>query len=186
MKIRVTAVIILSVLCFVSRGVMSADKATDPGSVMIGGGLSFSSFSDDRYQDKINTLILEPDVMVFLVPGFSVGVELSFNRLSQGDYSLTAHKYLGKVQYIAALEYSIRPYVQAGFGFIRSSVDSDYGHSENGWTAKGGIGIYAFLNEHYAIRSGFDLEHDNWNISEGESQNANTFSVTLGFEGFIF
>jgi|WetSurMetagenome_2_1015567.scaffolds.fasta_scaffold15984_2 hypothetical protein len=174
----------------------AAESATERGSVMLGGALSFSSVSGSGSHDQ-NILALAPRAMVFLANGFAIGAEAAFLRSSRGDYVSAVHRYLGELLFIAPLEARIRPYVQGGFGFIRSSgsypsyysyppESGIFSYSENGWAVAVGVGAYAFLNEHYAIRAGINFDHDVLMISQGNNSSTNTFSLSIGFDGFVF
>jgi len=168
----------------------SAESATGQGSVMLGGALSFSSVDSEGAKDKLNTLILAPNAMVFLIEGFAIGPEIYFVHQSEGDVAVASHRYIGKLLYIAPTEHPLRPFIEGGFGFIRQSYDynSNSGGigSENGWTLKLGIGMYAFLNQHYAIVASFNYFHDNFMVSQGNEWKYNTVSLSVGFTGFVF
>jgi len=182
--------VFFSIICIASLPAQSAENPTERGSVMLGGGISFTSIDYEGGSDRTNTLILAPSAMPFIFKGFSVGAELTFIHLSEGDDKAANHRYLGKLLYIVPTDNPIRPFVEGGFGFIRQSYDYDCGPeckgSENGWTLKLGLGIYAFLSKHYAIVAGFNYIHDNLMVSQGNEWTDDTIVFSLGFAGFVF
>lgn len=187
--LAVIAIIVVTTICL-SPSAESAESALELGSISLGGTLSFQTTSIDGADDNLNTLALAPSAMVYLYNGLGVGVELSFLHMSMGEYSTASHRYLGIVQYVFPLEAVVKPFIHLGFGFIRVSEgdDYDYGgdHSENGWTMKTGLGMYTFLNDHFAIKVGADFIHDTLMISEGDAPSTNTVMFSVGFEGFVF
>jgi opacity protein-like surface antigen len=185
---------IVALLLFISTSLLSAESATAPGSMMIGGGLSFTSTDIDNYDENVNILTLAPSMMLFVVEGLSLGMEFTFMHVSVGQSEEAEHRYMAKALFMVPTGRTIRPYLQGGGGFIQ--VSDTYGgddQSNNGWTITLGVGVYAFLNEHYAIRTGFDYTHDEFLSSEshypaveGDIPSQNTFAFSLGFAGFVF
>ena len=190
MKSLVACLVALSVFCCIPRAVICADSAFDKGRIMLGGSISFLNYSGDRSPD-VNTWVLAPHVMAFLTPGFALGAEISYMRVTQDDYHESTAAFLARMLYITPVEHLIKPYVQAGIGLIGMSSGgtiSDYhvpGSDINGWTMTGGIGFFAFLNKHYAIRTGFDFAQDHWKVDK-VTRTSNAYSLAVGFEGFIF
>lgn len=190
MKQLLIGIICISFIFLAGNKVQSAETATERGSVMLGGAISFGSINYEEADDNVNVLLLAPSAMVFVTKGFAIGPELSFLHQSQDDVSLATHRYTGKLLYIAPMEHALRPFVEGGFGFIRQSYDYDWGPgskgSENGWTLELGLGMYAFLNEHYAIVTSINYLHDNFMVSQGDEWKSDTVSFSVGFAGFVF
>ena len=177
----------------VSSPAQSADSALERGSVSLGGGLSFQSTEIENADNNLTTLIIVPNAMVYLFEGFAVGVELSLEHISAGEWPTNAtHRYLGKFQYVVPRQSRIMPFFHGGFGYIRESKSyydwfwSTQHESENGWTWELGLGLYTFLNEHFALKVRADYFRDYLKNIEGTTQASSNYMISIGFEGFIF
>ena len=58
--------------------------------------------------------------------------------------------------------------------------------SSNGLTLQLEGGIYAFLNDHFAVVTGLHYIYDKLFISQGNAPSQNTIAVSIGFAGFVF
>ncbi|MBZ0269608.1 porin family protein [bacterium] len=162
-------------------------EATQPGSWLLGGSLSYSSTGGDELEDRTNTTMLAPSVVRFVSHGFGLGVQTEVSRVSQGDLVDVSHAYLGKLTYVFPTDSRVRPVISAGGGFIRLSTnDENSNASINGWAMRLAGGAFFFLNEHYALVAELDYAYNKFLISEGNDPATDTVILALGFTGFVF
>ena len=76
---------------------------TDRGSLILGGGLSFTQSSGrlyENYRGEAQTeFIASPSLGCFTAPGLAIGAEVEFSRFSQGGYTSATWGIGPKVQY---------------------------------------------------------------------------------------
>lgn len=165
----------------------SQEQATEPGSWLLGGSVSYSSVGGDELDDRVNTLMVAPSAVWFFAPCFGVGVQTEVARVTQGDAVDVHHAYIGKALYVFPTGASVRPVVGAGGGFIRLSTnDQDQDESVNGYTMRFAGGIFLFLNEHYALSAELNYDYSKLMISEDNDPATNQFVFAVGFSGFVY
>ena len=66
--------------------------ASGRGSVLIGGSISFLSQGGDFYEifdnDRLNTILVQPTILYFIIPNLSLGASIGYRLQAQGDFNL--------------------------------------------------------------------------------------------------
>ncbi len=161
--------------------------ATDKGAMLASGVFSFSSQGGDLYggfaNDRLTTLAIIPSLFYFFAPGIGIGGDLSYNRTSQGDNSLTIWGAGPKIGYFIDSGSNTIPFVSGGVNYLSVGDGDD---SEGGFRFKFGGGIL-IRKGHMAVsmEAGYVLDRFKFE-GASESTTGNTFAIAVGFAGFLY
>lgn len=185
----------LVVLMF-AMSAFATDGPIDKGSMILGGDVSFKMQSGDAYEnsdgDALNTLTLMPNLGYFVSPSIMIGAMVNFEKISQGDNSLTELDFGPQVGYFFNMDPertdvkgSIYPFLKAFFMFDKLSDDGDLDVSK---TIIGGQGGVMFmLSNAVALDFGVLFSSDSWKPDGAdESTTGTTIEVGAGISAFCY
>jgi len=129
-------------------------EATSPSAALLSGAVSFSSQGGDLYaggedEDRLTTLAIIPSLFYFVAPGLGIGGDLSYNRQSQGNQSLTIWGAGPKLGYFMDSGSNTIPFLAGGINFLSIGDEDD---SESGFRFKIGGGVL-LRKDHMALRN---------------------------------
>lgn len=189
-KILFSSVILLIVSVLCSSNMFSRSLATNKGSNMFSGGITFSSAGGELYEvdgDRISTLQVSASYGYFFLSGFSVGLNLNYTSISQGGESISEFGigpeilyFFGKPKLMSSAKGSIFPYL--GIAFTYNSYKLVETMTGTQFDFKGGIcymisnTVGVFFEPAYVIQK---------YTYEGISTNGNMIKVVIGFKIFL-
>lgn len=188
----------------VTTAVLAQTSPIDKGAIQLGGGISFHSYSGDLYEnsndDGITEILMSPAFGYFIMPGLTIGGELTFGSASQGDESTSMLRIGPAVTYYFDLDQTrtevrgkIYPYLGLAFLYnmmtFSSGVpgDEDVKWRQTTFSLRGGasfmvsgaVGIYGQLN--------FDMDSSKRTEPvETESESGSVFGLEIGVTSFIY
>jgi len=186
----------LTVVCVIGLAslAVAADSPIDKGSVFLGGQLSLQSLGGDAYEvddGNVTHLVLAPQVGGFLLPGFALGLEGSFELISTSGQTATEFHVGPRVAYYycaagaqAAGKGSALPYV-AGLATI-GSVKWDSDDEATRVVELGGeVGVVYLVTDAVGIDTGVKVTSDQY--SEGDwDETGLAVTVGVGLKAFLF
>ena len=172
---------------------LAQDYAVDAGSILLGGGVSFTSQGGDLYtfgDSRANTLTFNPTTQYFVLPGIAAGGDVVLLRRSQGNVSTTSLS-IGPVlsYYLGGPESNAYPFVSGSVLYTNSSVDfgDENIDSLSGLTYGVSGGLTLMLTPGVGIMGEVFYLIDRLNADEeGASGSGNTFGLQVGIAAFIF
>lgn len=165
------------------------DYAIDRGSMVLGGSVSWSSSGGELYEnadgDRVNSLLLNPQVMYFVTPGFALGGDLLVERVSQGEFDATTIAVGPAASYFfGGPESSIYPFVGATVGYASTSSS---GADASGIAFGGAAGAAFMLSRSVALTGAATYRVQNLSVDQvDESFTGNAFALQIGVEAFLF
>lgn len=162
-------------------------EATDRGAALISGIFSFTSQGGDLYggfdNDRLTTIAIVPSLFYFVAPGIGIGGDLSYNRVSRGDFSATIWGVGPKIGYFVDSGSNTIPFVAGGINYLSIGDDDD---SEGGLRFKFGGGIL-IRKGHMAVSIEVSYVLDRFKFEgASESTTGNTIAIGVGFAGFLY
>ncbi|UCE20893.1 MAG: hypothetical protein JSV46_01280 [Candidatus Aminicenantes bacterium] len=183
--------IILSIflLSFIATFAFSQDHAVDKGAFILAGTGSFISQGGDLYEDfeenRLSTFTLTSTVNYFVVHNVFIGAGLSYNRMAQGDFSMSTIGIGPTVGYaFGKTESKSNPYIAGSIQLYSLGTDGD---TTSGTDISINAGIIISIKEHLGliIEIGYhfqNLKNEAW----PESMSGNIFSIGIGIAGLLF
>lgn len=183
--------IILSILLlsFSTTFAFSQDYAVDKGAFILSGTGGFISQGGDLYEDfeenRLSTFTLTSAVNYFVVRNMFIGAGLSYNRMAQGDASVSTIGIGPTVGYaFGKKESKSNPYIAAGIQLYSLGSDGD---TTSGTDISIGAGMIISIKEHFGliIEVGYhfqNLKNEAW----PESISGNIFGISIGIAGLLF
>jgi hypothetical protein len=183
--------IILSILLllFSATFAFSQDYAVDKGAFILSGTGGFLSQGGDLYEDleenRLSTFTLTSAVNYFIVRNVFIGAGLSYNRMAQGDASVSTIGIGPTVGYaFGKTESKSNPYIAASIQLYSLGTDGD---TTSGTDISIGAGMIFSIKEHLGliIEAGYhfqNLKNEAW----PESISGNIFSISIGIAGLLF
>jgi len=161
----------------------------DRGSMVLGGSVSWTSSGGDLYEnsdgDRLNSLLLNPEVMYFVMPGLAIGGELYVERASQGDFDATTIAVGPQISYyFGGPTSSVYPFLSAMVGYADMSSDAfDASGLAFGFTG----GAAFMLSRSVALTAGATYQLQNLSVDQlDESVDSNAFALQLGVQAFLY
>lgn len=160
----------------------------DPGSIVLGGSISFSNAGGDLYEnadgDGVTTLTVNPRALFFVKRGLAVGGELVVSRTSQGDFEITTLGIGPAVYYFfGASGARYYPFVGATLAYTETSSDA---FDASGLAFGGTAGIAYMLSESIAVTTALSYQVEELEIDGfDESEDGNRLSLDVGIEAFL-
>lgn len=192
------AIIILATALLLAATV-SAEGPVDKGSVIVGGGFSFTSNGGDLYEnfegDGQTFITFMPNLAFFVAPSIAVGGEIIFQKSSQGDYSESGFGIGPSVAYFfntdptrTEIKGAVYPYVELYFQYIKLSMDDGGGDDKANLTAFGGKGgIMYMLTKHWAVNSNLYYQSESLKPDGADdSISGSTLGLSVGVTAFLF
>ena len=160
----------------------------DPGSIVLGGSVSFTSSGGDLYEnaegDRATTITINPRALFFVMRGLAVGGDVLISTSSQGDFDSTTLG-IGPAAYyfFGGPNARIYPFIGASVGYAKVSVeDFDGSGLVYGPTA----GVAFLLSESVALTTAATYRMENVSIDEiDEDVDGNVFSIDVGIQAFM-
>ena len=183
--------IILSILLlsFIATFAFSQEFAVDKGGFILSGTGSFTSQGGDLYEDfegnRLSTFSLTSAANYFVVRNVFIGAGISYNRISQGDSSMSTIGIGPTVGYaFGKAEGKSYPYVATGIHFHSLGFD---GETTSGTNILISAGMIFSVKKHLGLvlEIGYNfqnLKHEDWD----ESMSGNAFVISIGIAGLIF
>jgi len=176
-------------MLLVPAAVAAQEYPVDRGSMVLGGSVSWSSAGGDLYEggdgDRLNTLLLNPEIMYFIAPGLAIGGELYVQRASQGDADVTTIAVGPAISYyFGGPTSSVYPFLSAMVGY----ADMGAGGFDASGLAFGATGGAAFmLSNSVALTGGLTYQLQKLSVDEiDESVDGDTFALQFGIQAFLF
>lgn len=163
--------------------------ATKTGAQLISGTFSFSSQGGDLYMgssdERITTISVIPGWLYYVAPGFGIGGDLTYQRISVGEFSLTQWGIGPKLGYFVESENNAIPFVAAAVNYLAIS-ESEEDYSDTGFSIKGGGGVM-FRKDHLAVSFEAGYIFEQLKVGEmDETETGNTIFIALGLAGFLY
>jgi hypothetical protein len=179
----VTVVLLMAIP---ATAVQMRTAATSKGASLVSGMLSFSSQGGDLYSwedDRLTTIAIVPSYFYFVAPGMGIGGDISYNRMSQGDHSLTNLGIGPKIGYFIDSGSPSIPYIAGGINYLSIGDEDD---SESGWRFKFGGGVL-IRQGHLAVAIEADYFMDRFTFEEADkATTGNAIIVAVGLAGFLY
>lgn len=185
-KISIWSFLLTLVACSFAYG-QTRSEATDKGAMLISGTASFSSQGGDLYEgfddERLTTISIVPSVFYFVSPGLGLGADLSYNRVSQGDFSATIWGVGPKVSFLFDSGTNAIPFIAGGVNYLSIGANDE---SEGGIRLKFGAG-FLIRKGHMAVSIEADYVYDRFK-PEGFSEfiTGNTILIGVGFARFLY
>ncbi len=197
------ALTFMAIFFLMLAGVAPAQESpVDKGSYQLGGGISFSSWGGDLYEngdgDGETIFEFDPFFNYFVANNIAIGGRLDFSSDSQGDYKASGFGIGPQVEYFfkmgqkAETKGSIFPYIGAAFTY--SSTTSNTGEPGADDVKFTGTEIAFFGGAHYMLNNNVSLfgqlEYDMHSMKlkepvEGDSRSGTVFGFFTGFTFFL-
>ena len=180
--------VVAVVLLALPPAASSQTFAIDQGAIRIGGTISFTSAGGELYgfdRERVNSAILNPSALYFVLPGFAVGGGLRVENTSQGDFSTTT---IGigpeAIYYFGNPDSRLYPFVGAGIGY--SSLNAE-GFDNSGVYYGFEIGAAFMLSESVALTTQMDYSIHHQSVDQlDESFTGTIFGLSVGVAAFLF
>ncbi len=181
-RVSLTVFICLAVLSSIA---FAQDSPIDKGSVMAGGGFSYTNYVDNDY----SVITFDPSFNYFVTPGFSMGAALMFSRQSNGStYSAygigpSFKYYIDVTKKRDQMKGTIYPYFGIEFMVMKESQDN-YGYNSDRTTK--GFALQWGIMTMVADNAGFftELEYQSTKVEDYDS--VKVFRIHGGFSYFIY
>ncbi|PKK84537.1 MAG: hypothetical protein CVT49_02895 [candidate division Zixibacteria bacterium HGW-Zixibacteria-1] len=166
----------------------------DKGSMILGGTVTFQSYSGDLYNnqngDGEKIFAFMPSFGYFIAPGVVIGADLIYHSDSQGDWSGSIFGIGPMVGYYfntnkerTEIKGSMYPYVKGTFQYLKSG--GDYVDETN--TAFGGsVGINYMLSNAVAVDFGINVMSATEDLEGYDSLSGTVITIGAGMQAFIF
>lgn len=177
------------ILSFLAVPVAAQEGPIDPGSVVLGGSVGFTSSGGELYEnaqgDRLNTLRLNPTALFFVASGLALGGDLFVQRQTQGDFDSTTLAVGPAVAYLFGdSESTVYPFISGTVGY--ASVTTS-GMDGSGLAFGGSAGAAFMLTRSVAIRASGNYRLNNMSIDQlDESYSGDAVSLLIGVEAFVF
>jgi len=181
---------------------LAGDFPTDRGSLILGGGFSFSSTGGELYEvdgERKVAVKFSPSVRYFVIPGVAVGGSFFFSRNSEGDIDITSWGvgpylayFLGRNQPDARVKGATYPFIDASFLYLKSSSEkrlSPRSQVEVRLRGTGicfGFGLCHMISDTVGLLGKASYEMDRLKLEGGASQNGDSFKVVWGITAFLY
>lgn len=194
-----TCVCILALTLIFAFGSACAQSfPTNKGSKIVGGEFYFSSAGGDLYEnwegDRLTSIEVDPFISFFLAPGLALGGNFLFERMSQGDASLTTWGigprlmyFIGGSKPISTVKGTTYPFLDAAFLYVKSTYEyNSYDSSESGTMIRFGGGILRMLSDSVGLLGEVAYSIDKMKPEDGDSVSGNQFNIAAGFTFFLY
>jgi hypothetical protein len=171
---------------------------TDKGSTNLMGKFLFSSSGGDLYSgsdgNRLVAIEFDPAFGYFVSPGFSIGGQILYESLSQGDASLTTWGigpeltyYIGGSEAKESIKGTTLPFLHAAFFYTNSSWDSGSSSSStSGTKIRFGGGVMHLITNTVGLFGVAAYDIDNKSPENGDSESGNQFGVYAGFMIYLY
>lgn len=182
-------IFLILLLSFSATFAFSQDYAVDKGAFILSGTGGFISQGGDLYEDidenRLTTFSLTSTVNYFVIRNVFIGAGLSYNRMAQGDFSVSTLGIGPTVGYaFGKTEGKIYPYFAAGIQLYSLGAAGD---TTSGSDIAISAGMIISIKEHLGliVEVGYhfqNLKNEAW----PESLSGNIFSIGIGIAGLLF
>ncbi len=191
--------LIFGLMSLLAVTVSAAENPIDKGSIILAGNAFFMSQSGDLWEngdgDALTTFAIVPSVGYFITPGLLIGIDVTFNRLSQGDASRTdlaagpmIGYYFNTNSTRTEVKGAVYPFVSAFFNYGQSKFDNDSWDSTTDILQFGGhAGIVYMVSDAVGLNLGVNVWSDSYDYEGAtESITGTTVQIGAGFTSFIY
>jgi hypothetical protein len=194
-----TCFVVCCVLMLLGAAAFGADGPVAKGSMILTGNVYFMSQSGDLYEnsdgDGLTTVTLTPGFGYFISPGFVIGGDINYARVSMGDNYESVFSIGPKIGYYfganngrTEFKGAVYPFVTAfaAFGTMSASY-TDEDISTTVFGLSGGV-VYMVSNS-VGLDMGLRFSSDKWSADyEGESHSESGASLLIGagVSAFVF
>jgi hypothetical protein len=172
-----------------------AESPVDKGSIIIGGGGTFSSLSGKLYEDDgdgATLILLYPSFSFFPARGLAVGGQLLLGSLSQGDWSASISGIGPKLTYYFGANKGDRhgkgrtyPYLTTSVLFGQVSAD-DGDDKISGTLVTIGGGINYMAANSIGLSAEVNYRSDTLKDEDDRSESGHSINVMVGFSLFLW
>ena len=187
-------VIMILLALFVSDSMMEGKSPFSKGKILVSGGFKFSSDKTELEDERLTTVQFDPSLNYFVVPGFSIGINISLERLSMYDSSITQFGIGPQVYYFFGSKKKSsnekgRVYPYLGLAYLIKSYtwkESDPYYYENysetlkGSSFKSSFGVTYMVSGSVGFFGEAVYELYSW-----DNLNGNVMNLVLGFKIFL-
>lgn len=177
----------------------SASAQTEKGRIVVSGktGLTFNADNHKLYYDgekvtdgyKTSTLDFSPSVGYFVANNLAVNLNIGLQRATQSsknmdDYTVTQFSVGPSVTYYFPLSGQVKPFINAGGGFVMQNEKDGTDKSKNdGFAFGGGAGVAIFLKDNISLDLGAGYRHIRLNDGDDrkKQQRTGTVAANVGF-----
>lgn len=164
-------------------------QASRRGSVLIGGSVSFLSQGGDFYEifdnDRLNTILVQPTILYFIIPNLSLGASIGYRLQAQGDFDLETFSLGPRIGYFIGTNSGLLPFFIGGVNYNSYSYDVGFTASEDGFGFILGTG-FLFCKGHLGIGIEFAFVHERYSTDQLGTFTGNSILISLGLAGFLY
>ena len=168
-----------------------AQSPTSKGTINLNGNLSFSSQSYEEGNDNTNVLTLNPQVGVFLIDNLSLGLSLSYDRISLGSSSNTNWGIGPNLRYYFNSE-NVKPFLSIGYSYTETFTSLNDDKWKGHQFILGG-GLDYFIARNVALETTVSYKFNTVTIPESYNafyrnleQKSKTFLIGIGINFFLY
>jgi hypothetical protein len=171
---------------FMSLPVHALKVSNRPGDKIIGGSAGFSSVLLDADDKRVQSIQLGLRGAYFVAERWAIGAGAFFDRTDQDDTERIAQRYLVELLLVPIPDATVSPFLRGGAGV--SQWKWKPGSSDairiNAYTAEAAVGIFAFLNDNFALAIDATYFYDQYEENPNNDEDHNVAAM-IGFVGFL-
>ena len=155
----------------------------DKGSLQFGASLGFTSDTDEKIKDPLNTLSLGLNGYVFFVRGVAVGFDIAYASLSIGDESISSTAVGPSLMFaLGSATSSVFTYCRLGYNYVSMSLDERRSTiTESGSAFKVGLGFLFWQGRQFGVPLEFGVSFQSF-----DKVSVTTYSASIGLTGLLF
>ncbi len=163
--------------------------ATDEGSILISGMVSYVSQSGNPYEspngEGTSTRILTPTINYFIIPNLTVGAALSYQSQSTGDFNMSIIGVGPTLSYFfGGPKKKAMPYLGVGFRYNSFSIPNVNNLTGTSIIITGGI--VRIVGKHLGIVIEANYYIDSFSRGDADAGSGNKIALAIGLTGFLF
>jgi hypothetical protein len=163
-----------------------------PGDAILGGSAGLSSMRLDPEEERMRTIHLVVRGSYFVSERWTIGAGVFYDWVDQDNAGTSAERYLAEALLVPVPDADVSPFIRIGGGYsrwestpgIEEATGTNTATYYNAYTAEGAVGIFAFINEYFAISVDFTYFYDQF-IENPTTEYENNVMATVGFVGFL-
>lgn len=164
------------VIAFIAMSFVGANAQTDKGTLLLGGGLGFSS--EKEGESSSSTLSISPNIGYFLKDNLAIGANIGFTSFG-GDAKGSEMQIGPLVRYYAfELGEKAKVFAQASYGFGSSKEGDEEAVGTSSWGIS--VGPAFFLNESVALET--TLNYGSTTVNVDGAEPTSNFGLNVGFQ----
>jgi hypothetical protein len=191
-RITVTCALLALLFACLPAAAGTLKVSTRPGDAILGGSAGLSSVRLDAGDDRVRIIHLAVRGSYFVSERWAIGAGAFYDWVDHSNIEASVERYLAEVLLVPVPDAVVSPFIRLGGGYSRwewapeamLTEGSTWGTVYDAYTAEGAVGIFAFVNEYFAVSVDFTYFYDQL-IDNPDSEYENNIMATVGFVGFL-